>query len=541
MSVSINGCSPTVLAFTAEPKTTLSRAFAHQLYPSGRLPSWLPISLNTRQHGSFTVLLQPVVGTSQCALSLGLDWKAFMRELLLSSGWSLNSDFDPVSYFLPARMFFLARAFLSSADTGAFLVVTVSSGAGGRLSVRPDAYRQEALPPGSHISRVASSSAGGAVNSPSAGGASSAGGAVNSPSAGGAFSAGGAVNSPSAGGALMFNAVEFPSAGGALSSSSAGGAVDLPSAGGALSSSAGGAVASSSRVRVVGAPSARLNGCNLLRATIVGGDVAYNVFLNSDTTFFDRMSDAHGIVSNLFQSVEQYRAAILSHLMLGMCSGRAMSCHAGCAAVAADFATPLEQAYFAISSLLSTPDITFSQLRLCAGSVGFDAARGSGASVDQSLEAVRSYLSEKRRALVSDYAGLHPAHVFFHDVEYMSTSTLASVASLHRLSFHNATSDGLRNSLISHMASGQCAIQAEPQHPLGCASVVDQLFPAGPPSSMAADDLKGAMEIQLLTYLLPRMSKKLCRRVLTVRGVEWTSSQGIASLRSTSERRRPIN
>ncbi|KAK7025107.1 hypothetical protein R3P38DRAFT_2779038 [Favolaschia claudopus] len=408
MSVSINGCSPTVLAFTAEPKTTLSRAFAHQLYPSGRLPSWLPISLNTRQHGSFTVLLQPVVGTSQCALSLGLDWKAFMRELLLSSGWSLNSDFDPVSYFLPA-------------------LVTVSSGAGGRLSVRPDAYRQEAIPPGSHISRVASSSAGGAVNSPSAGGASSAGGAVNSPSAGGAFSAGGAVNSPSAGGALMFNAVEFPSAGGALSSSSAGGAVDLPSAGGALSSSAGGALASSSRLTV------------------------------------------------------------------------------------------------------------------CAGSVGFDAARGSGASVDQSLEAVRSYLSEKRRALVSDYAGLHPAHVFFHDVEYMSTSTLATVASLHRLSFHNATSDGLRNSLISHMASGECAIQADPQHPLGCASVVDQLFPAGPPSSVAADDLKGAMEIQLLTYLLPRMSKKLCRRVLTVRGVEWTSSQGIASLRSTSERKRPIN
>ncbi|KAK6992917.1 hypothetical protein R3P38DRAFT_2801272 [Favolaschia claudopus] len=94
MSITVNGRSPLSLTCVSAPTTTISARFLRQLFNAAS-PAWVPITLYTAEHGFFTVVVRPVVGTSIFDLSLGLDWNASMRELLLGSGWILPSRFDP--------------------------------------------------------------------------------------------------------------------------------------------------------------------------------------------------------------------------------------------------------------------------------------------------------------------------------------------------------------------------------------------------------------------------------------------------------------
>ncbi|KAK6997443.1 hypothetical protein R3P38DRAFT_2797781 [Favolaschia claudopus] len=174
MSITINGRSPLSLTSVSAPTTTFSARFLTQLFSVATLPAWVPVTLYTPEHGFFTVVVRPTVGSSMSDVCLGLDWSASMRELLIGSGWTLPSGFDPIRFFLPT--------------------LTVASGA-------------PVLPSGGNTPALASvgSSAGGAVFN---------------------TSAGGAVPSSSAGGAAVFS-----SAGGAVASSSAFGVDDSRAAG----------------------------------------------------------------------------------------------------------------------------------------------------------------------------------------------------------------------------------------------------------------------------------------------------------------------
>ncbi|KAK7018314.1 hypothetical protein R3P38DRAFT_2784141 [Favolaschia claudopus] len=370
MSITINGRSPLSLTSVSAPTTTFSAPFLRQLYCNAAPPTWVPITLYTTEHGFFTVVVRPVVGTSAFDLSLGFDWIASMRELLLGSGWILPSRFDLVQFFLPT----LAGSSVSSHSS--------------KESARP-------------LSSVGNS-------------------------------AGGAAFVTSAGGA------EERAVGAAVSS--AGGAEER--AVGAAVSSAGGA-----DERAVGAASSSSAGGTDDRAVGV---------------------ESHGIECVLFQTVEQYQLAILNHLSL-------------------------EQAYFVMSSLLSFPyDIGI--LTMCASAIGFESSQYADADEDEFLDRVRSFISRKRQDLVTEFSAQHPTQFFFHQVEYMTLPMLVSFASLHRLSFHKASLEGLRAALIDHMSSGACAVQSHPNHSVACASAFDQLFPANQPVFSSAEESQNAMQ-----------------------------------------------
>ncbi|KAK6978170.1 hypothetical protein R3P38DRAFT_2809357 [Favolaschia claudopus] len=285
MSITVNGRSPLSLTCVSAPTTTISARFLRQLFNAAS-PAWVPITLYTAEHGFFTVVVRPVVGTSIFDLSLGLDWNASMRELLLGSGWILPSRFDPVRFFLPT----LASTSSASLDSSTESARTLSS---------------------------VGNSAGGAVYS-SAGGAEerAVGAAVYSSADGAEERAGGAAVYSSAGGAeeRAVGAAVYSSAGGAEERavgaavySSAGGA-DERAVGAATSSSAGGA----------GTSEFLLEGFDLLQAILSASDLSHSVFLNVGKEFLRRLLECHGIDCALFQTVEQYQLAILNHLMLGL-------------------------------------------------------------------------------------------------------------------------------------------------------------------------------------------------------------------------------
>ncbi|KAK7035026.1 hypothetical protein R3P38DRAFT_3493662 [Favolaschia claudopus] len=185
-----------------------------------------------------------------------------------------------------------------------------------------------------------------------------------------------------------------------VGNSAGGAALFITSAGGAAvcSSSAGGAVSSSNAVgvstsRAVGMDASvePLSGFALLRSTLSASDLSYSLFLNAEELFLRRLLDSHGI----------------------------------------EF------------------------LSKCAASIGFDSSQYAYANDDGLVETVRNLISQKRQELVTSFSEQHPTQYFFQNVEYMTLPMLVSFASLHRLSFHNATQEGiLRQALINHMSSG---------------------------------------------------------------------------------------
>ncbi|KAK7020005.1 hypothetical protein R3P38DRAFT_3358791 [Favolaschia claudopus] len=175
MSLTVNGRSPSSFTSTSCLHTSFSQRYLSQLFPSGAVPQWVPLTVYTEAHGFFTVVVRPIVDESPSAIdvSLGLDWNSLMGELLAESGWALQPGFDA------------AGLFLSSPSSSRCEV----SGGGGLAFC------------GTHSAELPShSSAGGAL-------LPGAGGAAVVPSAGGAaFSGtGGPVVSSSTGGAGEFD------------------------------------------------------------------------------------------------------------------------------------------------------------------------------------------------------------------------------------------------------------------------------------------------------------------------------------------------
>ena len=108
MSLFVNGVSCSAVVRTESPQTAVFALLAS--LPPGRSRGGYEAITVTDAGESLTVLLRCAVFRSRQRdpdLVLGLDWKASMRESLLSMGWSLPAGSDPFQFYLGAGTSFL--------------------------------------------------------------------------------------------------------------------------------------------------------------------------------------------------------------------------------------------------------------------------------------------------------------------------------------------------------------------------------------------------------------------------------------------------
>ncbi|KAJ7861300.1 hypothetical protein B0H13DRAFT_2671901 [Mycena leptocephala] len=96
MSLRVNGVTCSAVIRSTSPQTAISRAFLASLPARGGLDA---ITV-TSGGESLTVLLRCAVLPDGPDLILGLDWKAAIRELLLSLGRAVPTTFDPFQFYL---------------------------------------------------------------------------------------------------------------------------------------------------------------------------------------------------------------------------------------------------------------------------------------------------------------------------------------------------------------------------------------------------------------------------------------------------------
>lgn len=281
----------------------------------------------------------------------------------------------------------------------------------------------------------------------------------------------------------------------------------------------------------------RRDGCDVVSSLLTSPDRACNIFSNDNYFSFLMLLESHGIHTDAFATASECRLALLTHVMSGVCVGPAMGGHTGCASAGRGFDSTLDIAYYSVSVVISSPRVCPASVLISAVSIGFDIISGAtGCGQDSGQDAARDYLIAKRRALVADYSYEHPSELLLDSVEYLKLPALIALASLHRLSVYKPSLEGMRRLLVEHVASGECAVRSRAVHSVACASVFDQTFPGGMPDETTSEELKDIMQINLLTYLMPRLTRAACRRILTLHGVEWKASQGVASLRAELKR-----
>ncbi|KAJ6537109.1 hypothetical protein B0H19DRAFT_1382836 [Mycena capillaripes] len=101
MSFRVNGFSCTAVP-SSHPYSLVSHGFYSRVAPN-RLPGdLLSVTVDTPFDGSLTVLLRCRVADAFAGgpdLSLGMDWKASVRELLISVGHRVPESFDPFNAY----------------------------------------------------------------------------------------------------------------------------------------------------------------------------------------------------------------------------------------------------------------------------------------------------------------------------------------------------------------------------------------------------------------------------------------------------------
>ncbi|KAK6971761.1 hypothetical protein R3P38DRAFT_3495681 [Favolaschia claudopus] len=99
MSLLVNGTLAARVARTEEPATRISASFVQMHFPPSQHSSThLPcvLTLQTTERDPLSVLLSCDVSADlDFDVVLGLNWKAYSRELLLRSGYSVPVNFDP--------------------------------------------------------------------------------------------------------------------------------------------------------------------------------------------------------------------------------------------------------------------------------------------------------------------------------------------------------------------------------------------------------------------------------------------------------------
>ncbi|KAK6997518.1 hypothetical protein R3P38DRAFT_1891555 [Favolaschia claudopus] len=101
MSLLIDGIPTFRIARSQGSRTLLSSAFVAAHFPGRRLGSPFALTLKTAEHTSLTVMLACVMSPGlDHDVVLALDWKAHLRDLLLSLGERVPAAFDPWSMVL---------------------------------------------------------------------------------------------------------------------------------------------------------------------------------------------------------------------------------------------------------------------------------------------------------------------------------------------------------------------------------------------------------------------------------------------------------
>jgi hypothetical protein len=129
MSLRVNGVTCSAVIRSTSPQTAISRAFLASLPARGGLDA---ITV-TSGGESLTVLLRCAVLPDGPDLILGLDWKAAIRELLLSLGRAVPTTFDLFQFYLGSGELFSTRipchsnSLLHSPHRGAIFICRGSS------------------------------------------------------------------------------------------------------------------------------------------------------------------------------------------------------------------------------------------------------------------------------------------------------------------------------------------------------------------------------------------------------------------------------
>ncbi|KAK7029997.1 hypothetical protein R3P38DRAFT_2932803 [Favolaschia claudopus] len=103
MSLLINGTLASRVGRSAGPTTQISAAFVntHLVGKAARSP--FALTLQTAGRDSLTVILACDISQHLAFdIVLAIDWKAHLRELLLSLGDNVPAAFDPWATFLPS-------------------------------------------------------------------------------------------------------------------------------------------------------------------------------------------------------------------------------------------------------------------------------------------------------------------------------------------------------------------------------------------------------------------------------------------------------
>jgi hypothetical protein len=92
---------------SSSPVATISRYFVSALTPGRSRNRFYPITLVAAGGDNLTVVLRCAVAYEGPDIVLGLDWKASIRELLVSLGWPILPGFDPFQAYLGSGASFL--------------------------------------------------------------------------------------------------------------------------------------------------------------------------------------------------------------------------------------------------------------------------------------------------------------------------------------------------------------------------------------------------------------------------------------------------
>ncbi|KAK7042001.1 hypothetical protein R3P38DRAFT_2888061 [Favolaschia claudopus] len=96
MSLLINGIPASRIARSEGPKTLISASYAQEHFPSRPANSLWALTLCIAHRDPLTVVFPCRISPSlEFDVVLALDWKAHLRDLLLSQGGYVSAAFDP--------------------------------------------------------------------------------------------------------------------------------------------------------------------------------------------------------------------------------------------------------------------------------------------------------------------------------------------------------------------------------------------------------------------------------------------------------------
>ncbi|KAK7029123.1 hypothetical protein R3P38DRAFT_2775711 [Favolaschia claudopus] len=216
-------------------------------------------------------------------------------------------------------------------------------------------------------------------------------------------------------------------------------------------------------------------------ASAGGADVAASCNLSRNQAYYFKIMQGHGIPSQNLSSLPECKQAILTHLLSG------------------GFDDSRDLAYFTLSIIISSRDL-LNAMPTLASIFGIN---GSNTDLETWERRIRAKLLSTRSSLVEQFTELHPAERVLERINAMPLASLISIAALHGIPSRDCSQDSLRNVISTHLLSGACGSQRFGSFSIG--------FPSG---SYTQEEFEQALQIRLLSQILPKMSRAIARKFL---------------------------